>query len=276
MGCRNEPDYGSAARDQINAEMATVGPRKQLDRLARLGEKGTVEGKEYDFRGIGDIDLSRANLDFWMEAADKFAAGSLETAEKYGVDVVKQRRREMAAADPEGFRMRQELGRQISEGGPEKYFTQAAEGAVRGARGSQAARGNLFGNAPSIQEAMAVGDVGFRMYQQDIANKAAFGAGVSPVAQFSQLSGAQQGASAFQGQNIMNSGVGVMNNNQFAQGTGNIYNQQMRMAQEGGPLSQIAGMGAGLGLTALTGGIAGMAGGQSFGKGVSGIFGLNA
>lgn len=275
MGCRDEPDYAGAARESVTAEYETLGPRKKLDRMARLGEKGTVDGKEYDFTGIGDIDISRANLDFWIESADKFAQGALENAEKYGVDVVKQRRKEMQAADPEGFKMRQEMGRQIMEG-PEKYFVQAAEGAVRGTRGSQSARGNLFGNAPSIQEAMAVGDVGFRMYQQDIANKGAYGAGVSPIAQFSQLSGAQQGASGFQGQNIMNTGVGAMSNNQFAQTTGNIYNQQMQMAREGGPMSQIAGMGAGLGLTALTGGVAGMAGGQTFGKGVSGIFGLNA
>jgi len=159
------------------------------------------------------------------------------------------------------------------EGG-EKHFMAAAKGAMHGTRGSQSARGNLFGNAPSMQEAMAVGDVGYRMYQQDLANMGSYGAGVAPTAQFGALSGAQQGANPFQGQNIMQTGVGAMTNQQFGQATGGIYQQQAQMAQQGSPWSQIGGMAAGLGLTALTGGMAGMAGGVGFGKGVSNMFGV--
>tara|TARA_Y100000310_G_scaffold200247_1_gene200295 strand:+ start:1217 stop:2293 length:1077 start_codon:yes stop_codon:yes gene_type:complete len=282
MGCQDAPDYGKAASEAAEADIRTLPARKKLDRLAKLGEKGFVEFKDrkgrsvvemVDFTGIGDIDLSRANLDFFIESAGTVSEAMLAQAEQYGVKFVEQRRKELQAADPEGFEMRQEMGKRIMEGG-EKHFAAAAKGAMQGVRGSQSARGNLFGNAPSIQEAMAVGDVGYRMYQQDLANMGAFGAGVAPTAQFGALSGAQQGASPFAGQNIMQTGVGAQTNQQFGQATGNIYQQQAAMAQQGSPWMQLGGMAAGLGLTALTGGAAGMAGGIGFGSGVSNIFGV--
>jgi hypothetical protein len=280
--CQDEPDYAAAAREANVSDIETLEARKKLDRLSRLGEKGFVEYKDkhgksqvenVDFTGVGDIDLSRANLDYYIETAGKISESMLEQSEEYGVRFVEQRRKELEAADPEGFEMRQEMGRRIMEGG-EKHFMAAAKGAMHGTRGSQSARGNLFGNAPSMQEAMAVGDVGYRMYQQDLANMGSYGAGVAPTAQFGALSGAQQGANPFQGQNIMQSGVGAMTNAQHGQATGSIYQQQAQMAQQGSPWSQIGGMAAGLGLTALTGGAAGMAGGIGFGKGVSNMFGV--
>jgi len=280
--CQDEPDYAAAAREANVSDIETLEARKKLDRLSRLGEKGFVEYKDkhgksqvenVDFTGVGDIDLSRANLDYYIETAGKISESMLEQSEEYGVRFVEQRRKELEAADPEGFEMRQEMGRRIMEGG-EKHFMAAAKGAMHGTRGSQSARGNLFGNAPSMQEAMAVGDVGYRMYQQDLANMGSYGAGVAPTAQFGALSGAQQGANPFQGQNIMQTGVGAMTNAQHGQATGSIYQQQAQMAQQGSPWSQIGGMAAGLGLTALTGGAAGMAGGIGFGKGVSNMFGV--
>lgn len=280
--CQDEPDYAAAAREANVSDIETLEARKKLDRLSRLGEKGFVEYKDkhgksqvenVDFTGVGDIDLSRANLDYYIESAGKISESMLEQSEEYGVRFVEQRRKELEAADPEGFEMRQEMGRRIMEGG-EKHFMAAAKGAMHGTRGSQSARGNLFGNAPSMQEAMAVGDVGYRMYQQDLANMGSYGAGVAPTAQFGALSGAQQGANPFQGQNIMQTGVGAMTNAQHGQATGSIYQQQVQMAQQGSPWSQIGGMAAGLGLTALTGGAAGMAGGIGFGKGVSNMFGV--
>ena len=282
MACQDEPDYGAAAREANESDIQTLPARKKLDRLAKLGEKGFVEYKDkhgksqvenVDFTGVGDIDLSRANLDYYIESAGRISESMLEQSEEYGVRFVEQRRKELEAADPEGFEMRQEMGRRIMEGG-EKHFMAAAKGAMHGTRGSQSARGNLFGNAPSMQEAMAVGDVGYRMYQQDLANMGSYGAGVAPTAQFGALSGAQQGANPFQGQNIMQTGVGAMSNAQHGQATGGIYQQQAQMAQQGSPWSQIGGMAAGLGLTALTGGAAGMAGGIGFGKGVSNMFGV--
>ena len=282
MACSSDPpDYGAAAREANESDIQTLPARKKLDRLARLGEKGLVRYKDkdgksqvenVDFSGIGDIDLSRANLDYYIESAGRISESMLEQSEEYGVRFVEQRRKELEAADPEGFEMRQEMGRKIMEGG-EKHFMAAAKGAMAGTRGSQSARGNLFGNAPSMQEAMAVGDVGYRMYQQDWANMGSYGAGVTPTAQFGALSGAQQGANPFQGQNIMQSGVGAMSNQQFGQASGGIYKQQSELAAQGSPWSQIGGMAAGLGLTALTGGASSMAGGGGFGKGVAKMFG---
>ena len=76
MACSSDPpDYAAAAREASAADIETLEARKRIDRLAKLGEKGTVRYKnskgqwvtqDVDFTDIGDIDLSRANLDYYI------------------------------------------------------------------------------------------------------------------------------------------------------------------------------------------------------------------
>ena len=145
MGCQDAPDYGKAASEAAEADIRTLPARKKLDRLAKLGEKGFVEFKDrkgrsvvemVDFTGIGDIDLSRANLDFFIESAGTVSEAMLAQAEQYGVKFVEQRRKELQAADPEGFEMRQEMGKRIMEGGGKALCVGGERGHARGARQS--------------------------------------------------------------------------------------------------------------------------------------------
>ena len=121
-------------------------------------------------------------------------------------------------------------------------------------RAAQAARGNIYGSAPAAAEAMSLGDAGFRMRQQRLANAASFLSGTTPVAQFGQISGAQAGASPFNPMGIQ-SGIGV-NPNAGAQGQQwamNAYNTQMNYAANQQPIgAQLLGMATGVATGKLT------------------------
>ena len=121
-------------------------------------------------------------------------------------------------------------------------------------RAAQAARGNIYGSAPAAAEAMAVGDAGFRMRQQRLANAASFLSGTTPVSQFGQISGAQGGASPFNPVGIQ-SGL-TLNPNAGAQGQQfamNTFNQQMNYAANQQPIGyQLLGLGTGVAAGKIT------------------------
>ena len=102
------------------------------------------------------------------------------------------------------------------------------------------------------------------MRQQRLANAASFLSGTTPVAQFGQISGAQQGAAAFNPMGVQ-SGL-TLNPNAGAQGQQfamNTYNQRMNWAAQQQPIGmQLLGMGAGM----LGQGIGGHFAGKALGK----------
>lgn len=158
-----------------------------------------------DFTGMGDVDLSRKMLEFQNESADKTAGSMLAIQQKYGVDFVNQRLKELEAADPTGFKLRKTMGEKIAaelEQGSKLTPEMRAE-VEQATRGAQAARGNVLGAAPAAAEAMEVGNAGYRMWQQRLANSAAFLSGTTPVAQFGQIAGGQQGAAPFAPQGVV-------------------------------------------------------------------------
>jgi len=266
------PNIAGANEAGVWADAQTLAVRKLIANAAKFGKKidlqvpqfdaeGNkigVESVSYDFAGYSDVDSTRADLDFAAESADKMAATMLEVQQKYGKDFVKQRIEELKAADPTGYEVRQMLGEAAKEDlalgtqlSPEMLNqVQQAE------RSRQLASGNVFyGSAPAAAEAMTVGDAGFRMRQQRLANAASFLSGTTPVAQFGQISGAQQGAAAFNPMGVQ-SGL-TLNPNAGAQGQQfamNTYNQQMNYAAQQQPIgSQLLGMAAGIGGQALGG-----------------------
>lgn len=141
----------------------------------------------------------------------------------------------------------------------------------QGVRGAQAARGNLFGSAPVSEEAFAIGDAAVRLRQQRLGNAASFLQGVTPVAQFSQISGAQAGANPFNPM-MPQQGVGI-NPNAGAQGTQfalGSYQQQSNNATNaaaGGIGQTLLGAVGGIAFTGLTGGAGGMLTGAGFNQG---------
>ncbi len=146
--------------------------------------------------------------------------------------------------------------------------------------GQQLERGGSYGKADEFQRAMGMGQAAearrsarqqkaaaflsggfgkderdYRKSQQDMANLSSFMSGTTPVAQFQQLAGAQQGAAPFvagQPGQTLNPNAGQQGA-QFAQG---VWNTQAQIAsQQANPWLQGLGLGLkGLGTVATAGG----------------------
>ena len=274
------PDYAASNREGVLTGIELLPLQKQIEAAAKMGTKisytdpRTGAKKEADFTGAGDADQMRGQISFMTEAADAMAKSQLESQQKYGLGYVEQRTKELEAADPLGTKMRKALGESIySEGFGTNLTKSQEEQTIRAELAAQARRGNIFGAAPAAAEAMAVGDAGFRMRQQRLANASAFLSGTTPVAQFGQISGAQQGASAFNPMGIQQ-GMGLNPNAgqagaQFAQ---NSYAGEMsayQASQRNNPLGMVAGAGLGILTGGLGSGLLGLASGSGFGGGVS-------
>jgi hypothetical protein len=228
------------------------------------GNKTGVKDVTYDFAGYSDVDATREEMEFGAEAADFMAKTMLDVQEKHGLDFVAQRNRELEAADPIGAAVRKRLGEEALAGLDRGYELDPGmrREVDQASLGHMAASGNILGSGAAVQAGERRGDAAFRQYQQRLANAASFLSGTTPVAQFGQLSGAQQGASPFNPMGI-NQGLTV-NPNAGAQGQQfamNTYNQRMNWAANQQPIgSQILGMAAGIGGQAL--------GGWAYGKGL--------
>ena len=264
------PSIAGANEAGVWADLETLGVRKLIANASKYGksvdvkvpifdadgnkkdEDGNPVFKDvtYDFKGYSDADSTRADMEFGGEAADFMAKTMLDVQQKYGKDFVKQRLEELKAADPTGYEVREMLGESakadLARG--TELSPDMARQVTQQERAAQSARGNIYGSAPAAAEAMSVGDAGFRMRQQRLANAASFLSGSTPVAQFGQISGAQQGASPFNPMGIQ-SGIGV-NPNAGAQGQQfamNTYNQKMNYAAQQQPIgAQLLGMATGV------------------------------
>ena len=258
------PSIAGANEAGVWANLETVGIQKLIANAALLGKSVDVkvpifdaDGNKtgfkdvtYDFKGYSDADSTREEMEFGGEAADFMAKTMLEVQQKYGKDFVKQRIEELKAADPTGYEVREMLGESakadLARG--TELSPDMARQVTQQERAAQAARGNIYGSAPAAAEAMTLGDAGFRMRQQRLANAASFLSGTTPVAQFGQISGAQAGASPFNPMGIQ-SGISV-NPNAGAQGQQwamNAYNTQMNYAAQQQPIgAQLLGLATGV------------------------------
>ena len=281
------PSIAGANEAGVWADLETLGVRKLIANASKFGksvdvkvpifdadgnkkkdEDGNIVFKDvtYDFKGYSDADSTRADMEFGGEAADFMAKTMLEVQQKYGKGFVKQRLEELKAADPTGYEVREMLGESakadLARG--TELSPEMARQVTQQERAAQSARGNIYGSAPAAAEAMTLGDAGFRMRQQRLANAASFLSGSTPVAQFGQISGAQAGASPFNPMGVQ-AGIGV-NPNAGAQGQQfamNTYNQKMNFAAQQQPIgSQLLGMGAGI----LGQGVSGHFAGKALGK----------
>tara|TARA_Y100001937_G_scaffold52927_1_gene73113 strand:- start:629 stop:1495 length:867 start_codon:yes stop_codon:yes gene_type:complete len=270
------PDYAAATREGVEADIDSLPLRKLIESAARQGTKVTytdMDGKEktVDFTGFGDIDQSRKELDFAEESADRMAKSALNLQQKYGTDFVMQRLKELELSDPQFRKVRDSLGKAALEDVELGYKLAPGmrDEVQQASRAAQMARGNYSGAAPAAEEAFEVGNAAFRLRQQRLANAASYLSGTTPVAQFGQIAGAQQGAAPFQPMGIR-SGIGL-DPNAGARSLGlaqGVYNNQFQdyMNQQGQGADMFGSV-AGLGLGALTGGLLGAASGKTFAKG---------
>ena len=197
---------GAATTEGVKHEAALLVLKKRIEAAARMGEKTpykdpiTGEEKEADFTGVGDIDQTRKELDFAKESADSIAQSMLDIRKKYGTEFVKQSLEELELSDPQFRKVRDALGKAALEDVESGYALAPGmrEEIQQAERAGQYARGNVFGAAPAAAEAFGVGNAAFRLRQQRLANAASYLSGTTPVAQFGQIAGAQQGAAPFQ------------------------------------------------------------------------------
>src|SRR5262245_2407314 len=96
------PDYAGAARQGVYADLETYPLRYIIEAASRMGGKVTLDGKTYDFSGLGDADNAAA-------MSDKMAQTLLDIQRDLGPEFVKQRLEELKQADPKGYAARQEL-----------------------------------------------------------------------------------------------------------------------------------------------------------------------
>ena len=267
----DSPSMAGANEAGVWADAETLAIRKLIANAAKFGKKvdlsvptfdakGNKTGSKnvtYDFSGFSDADATRADLEFARESADKMAETMLDVQKKYGKEFIQQRMEELKAADPTGYEVRQMLGEAAKEDLAlgTQLSPEMRNQVEQQERAAQAARGNIYGSAPAAAEAMAVGDAGFRMRQQRLANAASFLSGTTPVSQFGQISGAQGGASPFNPVGIQ-SGL-TLNPNAGAQGQQfamNTFNQQMNYAANQQPIGmQLLGLGTGVASGVATG-----------------------
>ena len=231
------PDYAAASRDAVLADLNTAPFTQAIDRAAAVGTKITLDGKTYDFTGLGDSDYN-------LSMANKLADAMLEIRRKYGDAYLQTKLEELSLADPEGVGIRKELfGRileQIDSPRDLSLANQTQQGVLdelnKGgrldpgerrerenfSRGRQVESGITRGNAAVADETSGLADASaaaktrrqqaalqflqsgaspedlqYRETQQNMANVSNFLQGRTPTAEFQNLSGAQQGAVPF-------------------------------------------------------------------------------
>lgn len=266
----SQPDYAKATTDAVYTDLNLLPMRRLIEAASKTGGTTTVDGKTYDFAGLGDADNAGV-------VADQMAAALLDIQKTYGEDYVKQRLAELQASDPEGQTARKQLYQRIQDqmASPTNRPAAAAleqsvkaeteKGATldeattrelqQAVRGQQAARGNVLGNAAVAQEAGAVSnagealqtqreqkaldyltsgvspeDVEYRRMQQTMNNLGNFISGTTPEAQFKGLSSAGNGAAPFMGGGSLTT---LSNPNAGQQGASNamdIYRTQQNWA----------------------------------------------
>lgn len=241
------PNYDEAARQGVYADLETYPLRYLTDAASRTGGVVTIDGKTYDFTGLGDADNARV-------MSDKMAQTLLDIQKGLGPQFIEQRIAELKQADPQGYAARKDLFDRImadSQANPDRPMAEELQNSIASTlqnagkldkkgleevqgqvRGGQISRGNYLGEAATSQEANAVvgasntlrdqqqetaqgflgsgvtpEDVAYRRMQQSLASLGAFQSGQTPTANFASLSGAGNGAAPFYGGS--GSGVGL-------------------------------------------------------------------
>jgi hypothetical protein len=233
------PDYEEAAKQGVYADLETYPLRYLTEAASKTGGKVTVDGKTYDFTGLGDADNAAV-------MSDKMAQTLLDIQRAKGPEFIAQRIAELKQADPKGYAARKDLFDRImaqAQAQPNRPLAGDLQTSIMGelqragrldareleqvqqaVRGGQVSRGNYLGTAATTQEADAAvkarealrdqeqtkatgflesgvtpEDVQYRRLQQSLGNLGHFIEGQTPTAEFKSLSSAGTGATPFVG-----------------------------------------------------------------------------
>lgn len=166
------PDPGKAAVAGIRADTELQPFKYLIEAASAMGVPITLDGKTYDFSGLGNADTART-------VSDKMAQTLLDLQREKSPQIIAQRLEELKAADPQGYAARKQLfdriladaqarpDRPLSEELQKQLQAELAKGTgfsdarqaeqVREAsRGGAVQRGIYLGNAPVAKEARDV------------------------------------------------------------------------------------------------------------------------
>lgn len=96
------PNPGKEAAQGIAADTELAPFQYLINSAATLGNKITINGKTYDFTGLGQADTAG-------KISDKMAQTLLDLQKEKSPEIIAQRLAELKAADPEGYAARQQL-----------------------------------------------------------------------------------------------------------------------------------------------------------------------
>jgi len=178
------PDPNKAAQAGAIQDVANYPFKAQIDALAQMGGKATINGKTYDFTGLGNADQN-------AKVSSQMAQTMLDLQKNYGGAYVAQRIADLKQSDPTGYAARAQLFDKIladSQANPNRPMSadlqnqvtnllgqgsnlstgpgSETEAVQQGVRGNQVANGIFLGNAPTNQEASAIVNTGDQMQTQ--------------------------------------------------------------------------------------------------------------
>lgn len=166
------PDVGKAAVAGIQADSELQPFKYLIEAASAMGKPVVIDGKTYDFTGLGNADTARV-------VSDKMAQTLLDLQREKSPQIIAQRIEELKAADPQGYAARKTLFDRIvadARANPDRPlandlqqqmqdelakgvgFSDAkqAEQVREASRGGAVQRGIFLGNAPTAQEAKDV------------------------------------------------------------------------------------------------------------------------
>lgn len=178
------PDPNAAAQAGAIADVANYPFKAQIDALAQMGGKATINGKTYDFTNLGNADQN-------AKVSDQMAQTLLDIQKNYGSQYVQQRLADLQQSDPTGYAARKQLFDKIisdAQANPNRPMATDLQNQVQSllaqgsnlttgpgseteqvqqqVRGQQLANGIFLGNAPTSQEASAIVNAGDAQQQQ--------------------------------------------------------------------------------------------------------------
>jgi hypothetical protein len=195
------PNPADAAVAGIQADTSLQPFKYLIDSASTLGHPITIDGKTYDFSGLGQAATT-------SKISDQMAQTLLDLQTEKSPAIIAQRLAELKAADPQGYAARQQLfdriisdaqqspNRPVSSDLQQTLQDELAKGAgfsdakqseqVReGVRGQQSKSGIYLGNSPTSQEAKTMVNAGESLQnqrQQDALNLLQSGSSPEDVA----------------------------------------------------------------------------------------------